>query len=234
MRAIHPGIGEPQPAKNIPEHAVRTESAKMPRVADIDHIGRPRRKSGEAGPHGVQRRFRFTQNPARLFGPPELFTKRRDCRQRLCERRLALYVKGQREDRRDSFKPAGVAGVEGRDQNEIGSGQLQELEIRSAAQAEIGDGFRDFGLHRTRPELDKLGRRYRHDAKGHGCFEHRPVNGGNARGRLCPRRASKGRSSEQGQKLPPSPNGRHPSILARHAPAASLRCGVTNDRSACP
>ncbi|MOA09191.1 hypothetical protein D3C78_1290030 [compost metagenome] len=197
MRAIHPGIGQPQTAKNIPEHAIRTKGTKMPGVAYVDDIGRPCGKPGKTGPHGVQCRFRFTQNLARLFGPPELFTKRGDRRQRLFERRLTLHVKGQRKDGGDRFQPAGITCVERRNQNELRPGELQKLEIRSTAQAEIGDGFRDIRLDRAGPELDEFGRRHRHDAERHRCFQHGPVDGGDARRHCCPRLARKSRSGEQ-------------------------------------
>ncbi|QTK81550.1 Hypothetical protein AT6N2_L0654 [Agrobacterium tumefaciens] len=197
LRTIDPGIGQPQPAENVPEHAVRTKSTKMPGVTDIDDVGRPPGKSREPGAHGLQRLFRLCENPLRLLLPVESLTKSRYRRERLAEGRLAFHIKRQGEDGRNRLQPAGIAGVEGRYQDEVGSGELQKLEVRGTPKAKIRDAARKCRLDRAGPELNQLRRRDGHDAEGHRCLEHRPVNGRDTRRRSRPRRPHKSRRGEQ-------------------------------------
>jgi hypothetical protein len=98
--------------------------------------------------------------------------------QRLGQGGLARRIERQRQDRGQCLKPVLISGVIGRGQDQIGPRQLQQFEIRGAAQAQIGDAIGQFRFDRIGAKSDQLAGGDGHVADGDGGFQHRPVDGG--------------------------------------------------------
>ena len=156
----HRAIRRALPAPVLPAPAL---PARDPRGGGVEpRVGpRPRRHARARVPHGERQRIQR--------------------RQRLGQRRLARHIERQRHDRRDRAHLRLARDVIGRDQDQVGPDQLQQLEIGGAAQAQVHHPGGDRGRDRVGAKADQLAGGDGHVADGDGGFQHRPVDGGKAR-----------------------------------------------------